>query len=35
MDYEQSYLVPANAKKGSLIFNIFSQLNLIIFESGL
>ena len=35
MDYEHSYLVPANAKKGSLIFNIFRPFDLILFGSGL
>lgn len=35
MDYEHSYLVPANAKKGSLIFNVFRPFDLILFGSGL
>jgi len=32
--YEDSYLVPANAKKGTLIFNVFRQVDLIIFGCG-
>lgn len=32
--YEDSYLVPANAKKGNLIFNLFRMIDLIIFGSG-
>lgn len=32
--YEDSYLVPANAKKGTLIFNLFRKVDLIIFASG-
>ena len=28
------YLVPANAKKGTLIFNIFRPIDLILFASG-
>ena len=35
MDYEHSYLVPANAKKGSLIFNVFRPFDLILFSSSL
>ena len=30
-----SYLVPANAKKGTLIFNMFRPFDLILFGSGL
>ena len=33
--YEDSYLVPANAKKGTLIFNLFRKVDLIIFGSGI
>lgn len=32
--YEDSYLIPANAKKGTLIFNIFRGIDLAIFASG-
>ena len=32
--YEDSYLVPANAKRGTLIFNLFRPIDLIIFGSG-
>jgi len=32
--YEDSYLVPANAKKGTLIFNLFRKIDLIIFAIG-
>lgn len=32
--YEDSYLVPANAKKGTLILNLFRPIDLIIFSSG-
>ena len=32
--YEDSYLIPANAKKGTLIFNLFRPIDLIIFGSG-
>ena len=35
MDYEKSYLVPSNAKKGMLIFNIFRPFDLIIFGTGI
>ena len=32
--YEDSYLIPANAKKGTLIFNLFRPFDLILFGSG-
>ena len=32
--YEDSYLVPANAKKGTLILNLFRPIDLIIFGFG-
>lgn len=32
--YEDSYLVPANAKKGTLWFNIFRPIDAIIFAVG-
>lgn len=32
--YEDSYLVPANAKKGTLILNLFRPIDLIIFGVG-
>ena len=32
--YENGYLVPANAKKGTLIFNLFRPFDLILFGSG-
>ena len=32
---DQSYLIPANTKKGQLIFGLFTPLDLIIFGSGL
>ncbi len=32
--YENVYLVPANAKRGTLIFNIFRKVDLIIFVVG-
>lgn len=32
--FEDAYLVPANAKKGTLIFNLFRKIDLIIFASG-
>lgn len=32
--YEDSYLVPANAKRGTLIFNIFRKVDLVIFVIG-
>lgn len=32
--YEDSYLIPANAKKGTLILNIFRPIDLGIFASG-
>ena len=32
--YDDSYLVPANAKRGTLIFNIFRKFDLILFASG-
>lgn len=32
--YEDSYLVPANAKKGTLILNLFRGIDLIIFAIG-
>jgi len=32
--YEDSYLVPANAKKGTLIFNIFRPIDLGLFIGG-
>lgn len=32
--YEDSYLVPANAKRGTLIFNLFRKIDLIIFAIG-
>lgn len=31
---DDAYLVPANAKKGTLIFNLFRKIDLIIFASG-
>lgn len=34
MDYNNSFLVPANAKRGNLIFNIFRPGDLILFCSG-
>ena len=34
MDYERSYLVPANAKKGTLILNLFRPFDLILFGTG-
>ena len=33
--YEDSYLVPANAKKGTLILNLFRGIDLIIFGIGI
>lgn len=35
MEYENSYLVPANAKKGLLIFNIFRPFDLAVFGIGI
>ena len=32
--YENGYLVPANAKKGTLIFNLFRPFDLILFGCG-
>jgi len=32
--YDDSYLVPANAKRGTLIFNLFRPFDLILFGSG-
>ena len=32
--YEDSYLVPANAKKGTLIFNLFRPFDIILFSVG-
>ena len=32
--YEDSYLVPANAKKGTLILNLFRPFDIILFGSG-
>lgn len=32
--YSDSYLVPANAKRGTLIFNIFRKIDLAIFVIG-
>jgi len=32
--YEDNFLVPANAKKGTLIFNMFRKIDLIIFACG-
>ena len=32
--YEDSYLIPANAKKCTLIFNLFRPFDLILFGSG-
>lgn len=32
--YDDSYLVPANAKRGTLIFNIFRPIDIIIFGIG-
>ena len=31
---EETYLIPANTKSGSLIFNIFTKMDLIIFGVG-
>lgn len=33
-DKEKAYLIPANAKRGNLIFNIFRPIDLIIFGIG-
>lgn len=33
--FENGYLVPANAKKGTLIFNLFRTIDLIIFAIGI
>lgn len=32
--YDDNYLIPANAKKGTLIFNLFRPFDLILFGSG-
>lgn len=32
--YDDSYLIPANAKKGTLIFNLFRPFDIILFGSG-
>ena len=35
MDYSHSFLVPANAKKGSFIFNLFRPFDLVLFGGGI
>lgn len=35
MNFDHGFLVPANAKKGSLIFNIFRPFDLFLFGGGL